>query len=140
MSTAAAVHGLQEPRGSSPTQSESSVIREVLQLDRDVKIDRLHRRDREKPRVIIAKVHNDGDAVEILRRARDRAPLVYNGNQVAVFPDYTSSIAKARAARCYEDEKESATVYCTQPDFRFHTMKKRSFTIPAKPWSTSRRK
>ncbi|KAK9536015.1 hypothetical protein VZT92_005838 [Zoarces viviparus] len=35
---------------------------------------------------------------EILRRARDRAPLVYNGNRIAIFPDYTPSVAKARAA------------------------------------------
>ena len=48
--------------------------------------------------MIIAKLHNDGDAVEILRRARDRVSLEYNGNRIAIFPDYTPSVAKARAA------------------------------------------
>lgn len=54
--------------------------------------------EREKPRVIIAKLHYDGDAMEILRKARDGAPLSYNGHRIAIFPDYTASVAKARAA------------------------------------------
>lgn len=94
----------EQPDSSSPT-AVAKVIREVLAMNRDIKIDRSHRilaptrpGDREKPRVIIAKLHYDGDAAEILRRARDRAPLMYNGKRIAIFPDYTASVAKARAA------------------------------------------
>uniref|UniRef100_A0A8C2Z916 L1 transposable element RRM domain-containing protein n=1 Tax=Cyclopterus lumpus TaxID=8103 RepID=A0A8C2Z916_CYCLU len=99
------IAGIQEQPDSSSPNTVAKVIKEVLQLDWDIKIDRSHRTaatrkpgDREKPRVIIAKVHNDGDAAEILRKARERAPLVYNGNRISIFPDYTPSVAKARAA------------------------------------------
>ncbi|XP_013872850.1 uncharacterized protein LOC106523829, partial [Austrofundulus limnaeus] len=99
------IEGIEELPGSSSTQAVAKIIKEVLKMDRDIKVDRSHRtltgrrpRDRETPRVIIAKLHNDGDAAEILRRARDRAPLFYNGHHVAFFPNYTASVAKARAA------------------------------------------
>lgn len=99
------IAGIQERLDSSSPKTVARVIKEVLQMDRDIKIDRSHRTsstrkpgDQEKPRVVIAKVHNDRDAVEILRRARDTAPLVYNGNRIAIFPDYTPGVAKARAA------------------------------------------
>ena len=60
------ITGIDErPDSSSPT-AVSKVIREALQMDRDIKIDRSHRiatprttGDREKPRVIIAKLHHD---------------------------------------------------------------------------------
>lgn len=72
-------------------------------MERDIKIDRSHRtlaprKPGVRPRVIIVKLHYDGDAAEILRRARDRAPFTYNGSRIAILPDYTSSVAKARAA------------------------------------------
>lgn len=92
----------ERPESSSPKEV-AKVIKEALQMDRDIKIDRSHRtlaprKPGDRPRVIIAKLHHDGDAAEILRRARDRAPLTYNGSRIAIFPDYTSSVAKARAA------------------------------------------
>lgn len=97
--------GVDEQPNSSTPDSVSKMLKEVLQLDRVIKIDRSHRTlgprvpgDRERPRVIIAKLHYDGDAAEILRRARDRAPLMYNGKRIAIFPDYTSNVARARAA------------------------------------------
>lgn len=98
------IAGIEERPGSSSPQAVAKIIKEVLQMDRDIKVDRSHRtpigrgpRDRELPRVIIAKLHHDGDAAEILRRARSRAPLSYNGHRVSFFPDYTTSVAKARA-------------------------------------------
>uniref|UniRef100_A0A3B5PXM2 L1 transposable element RRM domain-containing protein n=1 Tax=Xiphophorus maculatus TaxID=8083 RepID=A0A3B5PXM2_XIPMA len=100
------IAGIEERPGSSSPQAVAKIIKEVLQMDRDIKVDRSHRtltgrgpRDRETPRVIIAKLHHDGDAAEILRRARGRAPLFHNGHRVAFFffPDYTASVAKARA-------------------------------------------
>lgn len=97
--------GVDELPGSSAPESVSKLLKEVLQLDREVKVERLHRApgprgpaDRVKPRVIIAKLHYDGDATTILRRARDRAPLMYSGKRIAIFPDYTSSVARVRAA------------------------------------------
>jgi len=53
----------------------------------------------DRPRIIIARLHNEGDALAILRKARDRGGrLQYDGNTIAVFPDYTVNVAKARAA------------------------------------------
>uniref|UniRef100_A0A667Z7E4 L1 transposable element RRM domain-containing protein n=1 Tax=Myripristis murdjan TaxID=586833 RepID=A0A667Z7E4_9TELE len=99
------IAGIEEHPNSSSPKAVAKCIREILQLDRDVKVERSHRvlttrnlGDREKPRVIIAKLHHDEDAVEILWKARDRAPLSYNGHRIAIFPDYTASVAKARAA------------------------------------------
>lgn len=94
----------EQPNSSSPT-AVANVLKTILQLDREIKVDRSHRvltngnpREREKPRVIIAKLHYDVDAAEILRKARDKAPLYYNGQRVSIFPDYTANVAKARAA------------------------------------------
>lgn len=99
------IAGIEEQPNSSAPKAVAKILREVLKLDRDIKIDRSHRApaarqqgDRERPRVIIAKLHYDGDAVEILRRAREGAPLSYDGHRIAIFPDYTANVAKARAA------------------------------------------
>lgn len=97
------ITGVPEQPGSSSPAAVSKLLREVLEMDRDVKIDRSHRslvprKPGDKPRTIIAKLHYDGDCMEILRKARERAPLNYNGNQITIFPDYTASVAKARAA------------------------------------------
>lgn len=89
--------GLEEqPNSSSPTVL-SRIIKQVLQLDRDVKIAPRKPGDG-RPRVIVAKMHYDGDAVDILRRAREKAPLMYNGKKISIFQDYTSGVAKARSA------------------------------------------
>lgn len=97
--------GVEEYPNSTNPKEVSKIIREALQMDRDVKVDRSHRTAAltkpgggERPRVIIAKLHYDGDAADILRRARDKAPLTYQGKRIAIFPDYTTSVAKARAA------------------------------------------
>ncbi|KAK1893749.1 LINE-1 retrotransposable element ORF1 protein [Dissostichus eleginoides] len=95
--------GVDEQPDSSSPEAISKLLKEALHLDRDIKIDRSHRslmkwKPGDRPRVIIAKLHNDGDAAEVLRRARDRAPLNYNGKRIAIVPDYTNNIAKARAA------------------------------------------
>ena len=93
----------EEPGSSSPT-AVSKLLKEVLHLDREVLIQRSHRsltqrRPGDKPRVIIAKLHNEGDAFDILRKARDRGgQLNYKGNPIAIFPDYTANVARARAA------------------------------------------
>jgi len=95
--------GVPEQPGSSSTTAVSKLLKETLRMDKEIKIDRSHRslgsrKPGDKPRAIIAKLHYDGDCMEILRRARDQAPLSYNGNPVAIYPDYTASVARARAA------------------------------------------
>ena len=95
--------GVPETTGSSSTASVSKLLRQVLQLDKDVLVDRSHRslaprKPGGRPRVIVAKLHYFQDCVEVLNRARSRAPLRYNGETVAIFPDYTARVAKARAA------------------------------------------
>lgn len=44
------------------------------------------------------KLHYYQDCVQILRRARTRGPLRFNGEPVTIFPDYTTTVTKARAA------------------------------------------
>uniref|UniRef100_A0A3B1JGB4 L1 transposable element RRM domain-containing protein n=1 Tax=Astyanax mexicanus TaxID=7994 RepID=A0A3B1JGB4_ASTMX len=92
----------EQPESSSPV-AVSKLLKEALRMDRDVKVDRSHRsltqwKPGDRPWVIIAKLHYDGDAAEILRRARDQAPLSYNGKRIAIYPDYTATVAKARAS------------------------------------------
>lgn len=95
--------GVAETNGSSSTAYVSKLLREALQMDKDVLVDRSHRslgpRRRDgRPRAIVAKLHYYQDCVEVLSRARSRAPLRVNGETIAIFPDYTANVAKARAA------------------------------------------
>uniref|UniRef100_A0A669BMT3 L1 transposable element RRM domain-containing protein n=1 Tax=Oreochromis niloticus TaxID=8128 RepID=A0A669BMT3_ORENI len=52
----------------------------------------------ERPHVIIAKVHNDRDVFDILRLSRQRSPLLYRGDRVSIFPDYTAEVSAQRQA------------------------------------------
>lgn len=95
--------GVPETDGWSSTTSVSKLLKEALNMDREVLVDRSHRglgpkRSDGKPRVIVAKLHYYQDCVEVLSRARTRAPLRSNGGTIAIYPDYTTSVAKARAA------------------------------------------
>ncbi|KAK7891490.1 hypothetical protein WMY93_023453 [Mugilogobius chulae] len=94
--------GVAEIQGSSTPETISSLLKEVFRLDREVRVERSHRsltqwRPGDAPRAIIAKLNSEGDAADILRRAR-RGKLHYRGSPIAIFPDYTASVAKARAA------------------------------------------
>uniref|UniRef100_A0A8C5FZK1 L1 transposable element RRM domain-containing protein n=1 Tax=Gouania willdenowi TaxID=441366 RepID=A0A8C5FZK1_GOUWI len=96
--------GVAELKGSSTPEAVSSLLKEVFRLDREVCVERSHRslvqwKPGEKPRAIIARLSSERDAVDILRRARSSGgKLVYKANPIAIFPDYTSSVVKARAA------------------------------------------
>lgn len=90
-----------------PTEFVSRLVPELLGQDnftRPVKIDRAHRSLRakplanERPRIIIARVHNDSDLVSILRLSRQQAPLQYHGERVSIFPDYTAEVSSRRQA------------------------------------------
>lgn len=92
-------------RNEQPNSAVAKALKTILQLGRDIKVDRSHRvlttrdspRDRQQPWVIIAKLHYGEDAVKILQKARENAPLHYNGQRISIFPDYTASVTKARA-------------------------------------------
>lgn len=94
---------------SSPS-SVSKLLKEVLNINRDILIDRSHRtpqfqRARGKPRPIIAKLHYYQDSVDILRRARQEGgPLKYGQALISIFPDYPPSVARARSA--FNDVKQ----------------------------------
>lgn len=91
----------------SPTDFVANLLPELLgreNFSRPIKIDRAHRSLRpkpqpnERPRVIIAKVHNDRDVFDILRLSRQRSPLLYRGDRVSIFPDYTAEVSAQRQA------------------------------------------
>lgn len=98
------IAGIDEKSSSSSPAAVSKLLKELFQLDRDVRVDRSHRSltkrkaGDNKPRIIIAKLHSEGDAEDILKMARDGRKLQYKGRNVAVFPDLPESIAKARGA------------------------------------------
>ena len=91
----------------SPTDFVSKLIPELLGQDnfsKPVNIDRGHHSLRpklqpnERPRVIIAKVHNDRDVFNMLRLSRQHAPPRYHGERVSIFPDYTAEVTSQRQA------------------------------------------
>ncbi|KAM9317866.1 E3 ubiquitin/ISG15 ligase TRIM25-like [Pholidichthys leucotaenia] len=95
--------GVAETTGSSSSAAESKLLVDVLHLEKGPLDDRPHRgfgpRSRSgKSRIIIARLHYHQDDLEILRRVRSIGQLRLNGEPVAIFPDYTASVAKARAA------------------------------------------
>ncbi|XP_038154320.1 uncharacterized protein LOC119791981 [Cyprinodon tularosa] len=98
------IMGVAERPGSSSPAAVSKLLKEVFQMDKEGIVERSHRSlvqrgAGDKPRVIIARLHNEGDALAILRKARDRGGrLQFDGNTISVFPDYTVNVAKARAA------------------------------------------
>lgn len=85
------ISGVPEHPGSSSPTAVSKLIQEVLQMEKEVRVERSHRslaqrRPGDTPRVIITRLHNEGHVMDILRRARDRAgQLKYEGNPIAMF-------------------------------------------------------
>ena len=93
--------GVEGPR---PTDFIAQLLRDLLGLNETPLLDRAHRTLREKPkegeppRPILARIHFFHVRSLILQRAGEASPLLYKGKKVSVFPDYTSSVAKKRAA------------------------------------------
>lgn len=48
------------------------------------------------PRSIIARILNFQDKVAILRIAREKGPLKYNGNNISIYPDFSAEIQRQR--------------------------------------------
>lgn len=98
--------GVPELQGSSTPEAVSLLLKDVFQMDKEVRVDRSHRSLTKRtpggrPRAIIAKMNSEGDALDILRRARNSGgKLRYKGHPISIFPDYTASVVKAR---CSED-------------------------------------
>ncbi|KAE8278230.1 hypothetical protein D5F01_LYC23698 [Larimichthys crocea] len=81
----------------------SKLLREVLNVEKDVLIDWSHRglqpRSQDgKPRVIVAKVHYYQYCADILRLASESGPLLFIGTDISIFPDYPPSVVQARSA------------------------------------------
>lgn len=113
------IAGVAETTGSSSTAAVSKLLKEVLQMERDLRADWSHRslapwKPGGRPRVKMAKMHHFQDCIDILRRAREGAPLRFNGEPVAIYPDYTASVARARAA--FSDVKK---VLCGRQGIRY---------------------
>lgn len=93
--------GVEGPR---PTDFIAQLLRDLLGLNETPLLNRAHRTLREKPkegeppRPILARIHFFHVRSLILQRAGEASPLLYKGKKVSVFPDYTSSVAKKRAA------------------------------------------
>lgn len=70
--------GVDEQPGSTSPKAVSK-LKVALKMDRDIKITpQSCVNQASRPQVIIAKLHYDGDTAEILRRARDSAPLSHH--------------------------------------------------------------
>lgn len=93
--------GVEGPR---PTDFIAQLLQDLLGLNEKPLLDRAHRTLREQPsggnppRPFVARIHFFHVRNLILQRAGEASPLLYKGKRVSVFPDYTSSVAKKRAA------------------------------------------
>lgn len=102
------ITGVAEQPGSSSPTAVSKLLKEVFQMDKEVTVERCHRSlaqrgAGDRPRVIIAKLHNEVDALAILRRAQDRGGrLQYGGNMIAVFSRLYGQ-SQSGFHRCQED-------------------------------------
>lgn len=90
--------------GPKMTEFVARLLRDTLGLKDIPLLDRGHRTLRERPtsglppRPIVARVHFFHVRTAILQRAGEISPLLYNGKRFFIFPDFTSSVAKKRAA------------------------------------------
>lgn len=82
----------------------SKLLKEALNIDKDIIIDRSHRTLQskpspgERPRAIVARLHYHSDCVEVLRRAREMKRFRVGDTRISIFPDLTAKIAQARSA------------------------------------------
>lgn len=99
------VVGLPEgTEGPRPTEFMAGLLKDILGLEEKPGLDRAHRTLRarpgegEPPRPMVVRVTQFQVRNAILRRAGEASPLLYNGKRVFIFPDFTPSVAKQRAA------------------------------------------
>ncbi|CAL1615555.1 unnamed protein product [Knipowitschia caucasica] len=111
--------GYSEQNGAINANTVSIMLIEAFGLDKPPLIDRAHRSPPQplpggRPRPIIARLHYYADCVDILRRARAQQRIKMGEEVISVFPDYTSSTSRARAA--FNDVRRQLKVI---PDIRF---------------------
>uniref|UniRef100_A0AAV2KQQ8 Uncharacterized protein n=1 Tax=Knipowitschia caucasica TaxID=637954 RepID=A0AAV2KQQ8_KNICA len=95
------------PEGSEdsrPTVFVAKLLQGLLGLDVEPVLDRAHRtlrpkpKDGELPRPFVVRVNMFQQRCVILQKAGSSGPLFYKGKRVSIFPDFTTSVAKKRAA------------------------------------------
>lgn len=90
--------------GPQPTEFIAKHLMDMLGLDGLPGLDRAHRTLRAKPkqgeppRPTVIRVTQFQTRNAILRRAGQSSPLLYNKKRVHIFPDFTPTVAKRRAA------------------------------------------
>lgn len=93
--------------GTKPTEFIANLLVELFGEDNfqmSLPVDRAHRslapkpRDGDKPRPFIVKLHHFQTKERILRLAREKGALTYNGSRIHIFPDFSPDINKRRAA------------------------------------------
>lgn len=90
--------------GPQPTESIANLLMELLGLEEKSGLDRAHRtlrakpKEGEPPRPLVIRVTLFPERNNILRRAGQSSPLLHQGKRVYIFPDFTPTVAKHRAA------------------------------------------
>ena len=90
--------------GPRPTETIAKLLMDLLGLDVMPGLDRAHRtlrakpKDGEPPRPMVIRVTQFQARNDILRRAGRSFTLLHNGKRVHIFPDFTPTVAKRRAA------------------------------------------
>lgn len=90
--------------GRTPTTFISNLLKDLFDFEDQPLIDRAHRLSQAKqktgqpPRPFILRVHFFHVKEQILRRAREKGDLIYNGKAIHIFGDLTAGEAKRRAA------------------------------------------
>uniref|UniRef100_A0A3B3US68 L1 transposable element RRM domain-containing protein n=1 Tax=Poecilia latipinna TaxID=48699 RepID=A0A3B3US68_9TELE len=92
--------GIQEKaENDRPTDFVCKLLRED-NFDRPMEVDRAHRSLTQakdgKARAIIVRLHYFQEKERVLRLAREKGPLQYDGRLVFIFPDLTSAVMKKR--------------------------------------------
>lgn len=112
----------------------AQLLQDLLGLREKPLLDRAHWTLRERPSggggppyPFVAQIHFSHVRNLIVQQAGEASPLLYNGQRISVFPDYTSPVAKKRvkrSLRSHPDEKFGllypAVLRITMPDGSSH--------------------
>ncbi|CAG6018144.1 unnamed protein product [Menidia menidia] len=95
--------GVPEENILSPTDV-SALLMEAFELEKEPLVDRTHRtvapkpNPNERPRAIVARMHNYAVCAKILQKARKLQQIKMRNMTMSVFPDHNAKTALARAA------------------------------------------
>lgn len=101
------IFGIKERReeGTRPTTFVTGILQKALKLDKPPVLDRAHRTlqqapdEGQQPRAFVIKCHYYQEKEAILRKALAAQNLISeHGDRIRIFPDYTQSVARQRAA------------------------------------------